>query len=264
MTTITGHRTVVFVLISVLIPLIVLQLTGCMRSTEALIAELKDPDPDVSADAAEELGKRKERRAVQPLIEMLRSEGRTPAAKALGKIGDPAAVDALLDALKDDFSVLRKESAEALGLIGDPRAVNGLIPLLRDEEEDVRYQAAWALGELKDPTAVPHLIEALEDSNEQVRYDAAEALGKIQDPRSVEPLIQKLNDIDADVQRKAEMVLMKMTGNDFGQDAERWSRWWAENKSQYEDPLVFKAFAEMNEKKYNDAVLEEIKRRRKK
>jgi len=269
MTTITGHRTAAFVLISVFIPLIVLQLTGCMQSTEALIAELKDIKPGVRTRAAEELGKRKDRRAVQPLIEVLRSDPRSyvrdSAAEALGQIGDPAAVDALLDALAEyEYWPLREASAEALGIIGDSRAVNGLIQLLGDPVKYVRDEAARALGRLKDPSAVPALIVVLEDSSEQVRYNAAEALGEIKDPRAIEPLIQKLNDADPKVQGESERVLMVMTGNDFGLDAERWSRWWAENKSQYEDPQVFKAFAEMNEKKYNDAVLEEIKRRRKK
>jgi HEAT repeat protein len=52
---------------------------------------------------------------------------------ALGKIGDPQALPALLEALKDENGYVRRAAAEALGEIGDPQAVPALLEALKDE-----------------------------------------------------------------------------------------------------------------------------------
>ncbi|MGC8880568.1 MAG: HEAT repeat domain-containing protein, partial [Anaerolineae bacterium] len=74
---------------------------------------------------------------------------------------------------------VRQAAARALGKIGDAAAVPALIEALRDEDEDVRQAAAEALGKIGDAAAVPALIEALRDEDMWVRRAAAEALGKI-------------------------------------------------------------------------------------
>jgi HEAT repeat protein len=73
---------------------------------------------------------------------------RRAAAEALGKIGDPQAVPALMEALKDRDEDVRKAVAEALGEIGDPQAVPALLETLKDEDEDVRWAATMALWKL--------------------------------------------------------------------------------------------------------------------
>jgi len=69
---------------------------------------------------------------------------RKAAVEALGKIGDPRAVEILLAALKEGENWQRKAAAEALGRIGDPRAVELLAGSLR-EQWDMRKVAAGAL-----------------------------------------------------------------------------------------------------------------------
>jgi HEAT repeat protein len=98
--------------------------------------------------------------AVPALIKALGdsdSAVRRAAAEALGKLGDPQAVPALIQALGDSDSAVRRAAAEALGAIGDPQAVPALIQALGDSDWDVRRAAAWALGKLGDPQAVPAL-----------------------------------------------------------------------------------------------------------
>ena len=63
---------------------------------------------------------------------------RRGAAEALGKLGDPIAVDPLITVLRDEDSGVRRNAAEALGEIGDARASEALIKALRDEYEMVR------------------------------------------------------------------------------------------------------------------------------
>jgi HEAT repeat protein len=101
------------------------------------------------------LGEMKSRKAVKPLIAVLRKgfSYREEAARSLGKIGDPAAVDALAAAIP----AARSESSDMLGLtaicealaaLGEPRAAKGIAPLLRDPDMQVRAAAGVALKTL--------------------------------------------------------------------------------------------------------------------
>jgi HEAT repeat protein len=129
--------------------------------------------------------------AVPALIQALGNSDsavRRAAAEALGAIGDPQAIPALIQALGDDWGNVRFAAAEALGKLGDPQAVPALIQALGDDWGNVRFAAAEALGKLGDPQAVPALIQALGDSGWDVRCAAAEALGKLGDPQAVPAL----------------------------------------------------------------------------
>ncbi|ACL17788.1 HEAT repeat domain-containing protein [Methanosphaerula palustris] len=59
--------------------------------------------------------------------------------------------------LIDPNPTARWKGAEALGRLGDPRAVDDLIGALQDEDRFVRKKAVWALGRLGDPRAIPPL-----------------------------------------------------------------------------------------------------------
>ena len=101
------------------------------------------------------------------------------AAEALGKIGDPRAVEALITALKDESvsDNVRQAAGEALGKIGDARAVEPLIAILKNGSSDVRQAAAEALGKVGDARAVEALITALKQEKYwSLRQAAAEAL----------------------------------------------------------------------------------------
>ena len=49
---------------------------------------------------------------------------------------------------------MRWNAAEALGRLGDPRAVEPLVDTLWDDDARVRIKVAWALGMLGDPRAL--------------------------------------------------------------------------------------------------------------
>jgi HEAT repeat protein len=147
---------------------------------EALKDELKDENEGVRRAATKALGELGDPQAVPALMEAIKVEDggvRHAAAKALGKIGAPA-ISALIQALQDENRRVRWAAAEALGQIGDPQATPALIQALRDEDVEVRQAAAWALEKIG-PPAVPALIQALQDEDGWVRRAAAEALLKL-------------------------------------------------------------------------------------
>jgi len=97
--------------------------------------------------------------------------------KAMQQIGCPELIVVLQDQRKDPE--VRKNAAKALGKIKDPRAVEPLIATLKDKDSDVRWHAARALEKIQDPRAVEPLIATLKDKDSEVRWHAAEALEKI-------------------------------------------------------------------------------------
>ena len=135
---------------------------------------------------------------------------RRAAAEALEKIGDPQAIPALIEALKDEDRDVRRTAAWALGQIGPP-AVPALIQALRDEKWEVRQAAAEALEKIGDPQATPALIQALRDEDVGVRRVAAKALGQIGDPQATPALIHALRDEERWVREAAAEALLKLS-----------------------------------------------------
>ena len=124
------------------------------------------------------------------------------AAKALGRIRDPRAIQALGNATQAGDWDARDAAIEALGDIGGIEAAETLI-----KKNTLRYQplygssanradtAVSALTRIGEP-AVLLLVEALTNSSNYELHGVAAALGRIGDKRAVDPLIQILNNKD--------------------------------------------------------------------
>ena len=106
--------------------------------------------------------------------------------QALGGIGDPAAMPALIKALKDPRDDVRGAAARALGEIKDPKAVPALIEALKDNSIFAHSMAVEALEKIKDPAAVPALSRVLSDHNNRVRSAALWAIGSIRQQTKAE------------------------------------------------------------------------------
>jgi len=110
---------------------------------------------------------------------------RTQAARALGRIGLPAAASAfpLIGALQDEHEAVRLEATKSLARVGGPKraTVTALMERLDDISSLVRAAAARAMGTLREAAshAVPALISLLQDRDEAVRHNAAEAIGQM-------------------------------------------------------------------------------------
>jgi HEAT repeat protein len=81
--------------------------------------------------------------------------------------------------LSDDDEVSRWKAAEALGRIGDPGAVDELISSLWDEDARVRLKVAWALGRIGDRRAYAPLQRLYRMENEEAQEIISEALENI-------------------------------------------------------------------------------------
>ncbi len=148
----------------------------------------------------------------EPLIEALQLPGydvtfmRLEMIEALGRIGDPAAVEVLEGELRDGDTQI--EAMEALGRIGSADAVEALADLLDPEKKvkpHVRAKAADTVGEIGGQEAVEPLVEVFEVDAPQVRASAASALGVAaeSDADAVEALSELLRDDDEEHVRAA-------------------------------------------------------------
>jgi HEAT repeat protein len=183
------------------------------RDVKGLIKALGyKKDNNVVERAAEALGKIGEP-AVDALVAALKDNNtsvRRDAASALGKMKDARAVEPLITALADSDPNVRRDVAEALGMIGDARAVEPLIAAFEDSDDQVRNYATEALVKFGDARTIEPLIDALEGHNDQVRKYAAQALGEIGDARAVKPLIAALNDSSVFICMSAGEALSKI------------------------------------------------------
>ncbi|MCL4264561.1 MAG: HEAT repeat domain-containing protein [Anaerolineae bacterium] len=208
---------------------------------DTLLIELGSQDPRVRETAARKLGHISDRRATEPLIDLLFDENgsvRVTAINALGFLRDERAIDPLLNFIKADEWWIRRDVVKSLGRIGDSRSLEPLLQTLSDSNIQVRESAMLALGGLKDKRAVEPLLkiykasgntysaralaligdasvldtflEALEDERPLYRLVAIEVIDSFKDERAVKPLSKLLYDEDEFVAGRAAYTLGKL------------------------------------------------------
>jgi cellulose synthase operon protein C len=127
------------------------------RASDVLIERLADADLEVRVLAAEYLGLVRASQGTDPLL-ALTAAGTPPrlrhaAIDALGAIGDPRALPALLGLLREGSASLRPAAATAIAYLGAPAAIAPLLELVTavkaswlGDEDDLRRYAVRALG----------------------------------------------------------------------------------------------------------------------
>ncbi|MGE5414812.1 MAG: HEAT repeat domain-containing protein [Syntrophomonadaceae bacterium] len=111
------------------------------------------------------LGRLGESAAVPALLQAARAEDpdtRLYAIWALGRIGGPAGYDTVLEASQSEDAGTRKMAAYVLGTLGDRRAIPRLQVLAEDRVADVRWNASIALAQLGDRSALQALRAMLD------------------------------------------------------------------------------------------------------
>jgi bilin biosynthesis protein len=178
-------------------------------SNEALLQQLKHPNPHLRDRAMIELAENRDETTITQLMNVLGDEDvvfRRAAVKALGVIGVdtvPALVESLLHS---DNVTIRGSAAKALAQIAlnypevpFPEAgMQGLKTALNDDNPVVHIAATMALGEIGSPS-LDILIEALQTTeNIGLAVSIVNALASVGGDRGAEVLAALTNDESAD------------------------------------------------------------------
>lgn len=194
---------------------------------DAVRPEAKERDAmDANRHYADALGALRAREAVPVLTKLLdgSADGYTQVAAvdALGRIGDPAAVDTLVKVATGDRvePFTARKALLALGRIGDKKASSAVLRMLFEERPGVSFfpEAAFAAVQIGRPMAAP-LLDVLEGRDVALGdgratlgawarehgvlpgalyAKSAQLLGDVGGPEAVPALVKKLGYQDAD------------------------------------------------------------------
>ena len=168
---------------------------------------LDDPKIEVRQAAAMALGNTQHPKAIPFLMEALRDpfwwyEREVQAGDlftAIEKMG-AAAVEPLIEALKDNEGAVRKYAALVLGRIGDARAIEPLGMALYDLHHDVGKASAEALARFGVPS-FEILVEALDHPEMWIRIHSVDVLPKVREPRVGLVLLEMWKDPEREVKK---------------------------------------------------------------
>lgn len=177
---------------------------------EALVKALDFPEAATRARAADSLGLRGQKEALEPLLVRLRAPEPDPAVRsaiyiALGRLGGEYALSPLIACIdREDRPELRGDCVQALGRLKLPQALTRLLAILKDDPSIlVRSRAVDALGNYSHAQSVTALAKLLTGRNRSLAARAIRALGETANAAAATPLLRALDEARTDSDRLA-------------------------------------------------------------
>lgn len=191
-------------------PLLLLGLLGCASEPPA---PPEPPPKEVSEEPREQPTEAPPPADDPAPVESAGGDLADPVARAHAqearRVSDPEAWPAELVQHADP--VVRAQAARAIGRVGDPRLVAALL-LPADADETVERERLFALGQIGSAKAADHLVARLTDERAGVRALAVEALAKLGEPGRTASLLGLLEDPDAAVRGQCALALVRLRG----------------------------------------------------
>ncbi len=164
-----------------------IMLAGCAGTTNKDIAKAFDTDdPDLRREGVVLLADRKGGldgeflKAYALLAEDPAPLVRATAVTALGRAGDPAYLDVVIEAMNDKDLRVRLDAAEALdGVHGDAAVAPLSIAARNEADDEMRARCVTALRHYKTRAVLETLLEAIDDHEYGVRLAARNALREL-------------------------------------------------------------------------------------
>ncbi|MBI5327495.1 MAG: HEAT repeat domain-containing protein [Deltaproteobacteria bacterium] len=168
------------------------------RAVQALIEILKDEDADIMLGTIfQSLVQQGDRKGIDVVASYLKHEDisvRRKASRAFICAHDNTALDYLKEALVDEDATVKCNAIEAIGNIGSEKESLLFVLLLKDEDVDVRKTAAKVMVKIDGKKAAKHILPLLHDVSSDVRRVAVELLGNMGNAEYIEPVINMLKD----------------------------------------------------------------------
>lgn len=188
--------------------------------------------------AAEVLGYRREKQALDPLIDLLSAPVILPIRKsaiaALGMLGDKRAIEPLLKCL--NVSELAEDTALSLLLLGEWKGLDEKAQLLVKPGIKSTRVLGEMVGRYGGPSYFLLLKQALEGEDAR-SLGACMGLGYLGDPRIVPELIHRSGSRNPKIAAVASYALEVITGHFESADEPllrpRWQTWWDQNHRRF-------------------------------
>ena len=180
---------------------------------ERLLHKLNDPDTTKQLETIHLLRDLKDARIIAPMIALLHNS--------------------------DEPFYLRSAAAWTLGNQGgEPQIIQALITASHEQDIKIREAAVFSLGQVSHnihadqefQQVVGALTHALTDSEEPVRIAAVQSIGWLDDKRTMTLLINALSDESSLVRYHAHESLVRLSGQDFGENTIQWKTWHQESQ----------------------------------
>lgn len=133
---------------------------GARDQAPAIVPLLRHESEETARDAARALGRLGAPEALEPLLARLGSDD-DDAREALAGLPADLLRPRLLALASRDHDDIRRHVAALLGRVGGPAAKDALVRMLMDEDEDVQGAAAEALARMKAADAAPRIRRLL-------------------------------------------------------------------------------------------------------
>lgn len=156
-----------------------LEMEADPAAIDSWIEAIRNPEMAIAIDAIESLARNNVTRSIQPLIDFsYEAEGPVKIAviRALGKLGDHSATEAIVANLNHSDQGLKESALEALGELRDPRALRPLSRILRVNDKKLVLMAIKALGMLRVPEAKEILGPLVLSGDAQIKANAQWAI----------------------------------------------------------------------------------------
>ncbi len=201
-----------------------------MPLTGAIETGLKDQNPNVRLAAVILAGQTAQAGFAKSLAALLSDKHwqvREKAAWALGRIGNPAVVPALMRLMGANETIIRKKILDVLG--GQAPAEDANEKSKEEEPLPVRRAAAMAIASLDPNVVVNTLLQAAESANPSIKVAAMAGLANVQAKAATPLVMASLNDSDLKVREAAITAAGKLKLNEAVPvligfcDDERWT-----------------------------------------
>ncbi|MGQ9854271.1 MAG: HEAT repeat domain-containing protein [Candidatus Oleimicrobiaceae bacterium] len=185
---------------------------------KTLIAQLRDPLPEIQQAAISSVGRLGAREAIEELskpriVNSLDMRVRWAAVTVLSALGDHRVIETLIAAADDEEWLVRNEALAGVQqkvadivASGDENLGRILLRMLALKEEPVVALAVSGLVQMGE-RSIEMVIESLSSPSALVRSNAARVLGQMRSPLAVEPLVDALSDEEAGVRCAAARAL---------------------------------------------------------
>lgn len=168
------------------------------ESAGPIIGALADEDWRVRRRLVEAMGKRAAPEAIEALLGAMKDRhldfATVNSALQVLKNTSVEVVEPLVSMLSSQETDMRMHAALALGELGDPASLSALLTTLDDPDENVRYHAIEALGKLKAEGAIGKLTDIAEKRDFFLSFVALEAIAAIGGSIDGERISALLND----------------------------------------------------------------------